>query len=348
MPRELLLKDGDARGAVGELVGQGRRLEASMLVAALRRREAVLSNVIEGTYTQVEDVLLGEAAGDAAGSTAETTEVIRTVEAIEIGQKWLEEGRHLSLSMILELHAALLRHSRGERRRPGELRQVQVYLGARGGSIETARYVPPPWEQVRPLLEDLVSFANDPPTYGPLIDAALMHYQFEAIHPFEDGNGRLGRALIPLFLMTHGVMDKPLLYLGAFFAANRETYIGLLGGVSKRGSWDEWIGFFLDGILAEARDATARLRRVDALLNKYRALVSGASRSSAPLVSLDLVIAKVFVSVSDIAEHARTSVPTARNAINVLEEVGLLRPGPRVRGKQFWVSQEVLEELYAL
>jgi Fic family protein len=348
VPRSLLLKDGDARGAVGELVGQSRRLEASLLVAPLRRREAVLSNVIEGTYTQVEDVLLGEAAGETVETAAETTEVIRTVEAIEIGQQWLEEARPLSVSMILELHAALLRHGRGEQRKPGKLRQVQVYLGSHGGRIESARYVPPPWEQVRPLMDDLIAFSTGPAVYGALIDAACIHYQFEAIHPFEDGNGRLGRALIPLFLMTRRVMDKPILYLGAYFAAHRDEYIERLGAVSKQGAWEDWIDFFLEGSIQEARDANQRLRRVDALLEKYRGLLAGASRSAAPLLSLNAVIEKVYVSVGDIAERTGTSVPTARNAIGVLEEVGLLQPGPRVRGKQFWVSREVLDELYSL
>lgn len=347
LPRYLVLKNGDARGALGELVGQARRMEASLLVAPLRRREAVLSNVIEGTYTQVEDVLLGEAAGEVAKADVETTEVIQTVETIEIGQRWLEEERPLSVSLILELHAALLRHARGERRKPGEFRQVQVFLGSMGGTIESARYVPPPWEQVRPLVEDLVGFLAGPPTYGALVDAALMHYQFEAIHPFEDGNGRLGRALIPLFLTARGTTEKPMLYLGAFFAANRDQYIQLLGDVSKHGRWLDWIEFFLEGANDEATNANHRLRRVDHLLEKYRARIAAATRSASPLLALNLVIERVFVSVGDVATATGVSVPTARSAIGVLEEVGLLQHGPRVRGKQLWVAREVLDELYA-
>lgn len=348
LARALILKDGDARGAVGELVGEARRLETSLLVAPLRRREAVLSNVIEGTYTQVEDVLLGEAAAESLDPEPETTEVLRTVEAIEIGQQWLDEGRELSASMILELHAALMRFARGERRNPGSFRQTQVYLESQGGSIESARYVPPPWEQVRPLVDDLMQFSTSGPTYGPLIDAALMHYQFEAIHPFEDGNGRLGRALIPLFLMSRGTVEKPILYLGAFFAAHRDAYIELLGNVSKRGEWLPWIEFFLDGVVSEARDADQRLRRIDALVTKYREAAAGATRSTTPLLVLEYVIDRVYVSVGDVAKQTSTSVPTARKAIDVLVEVGVLRLGPRLRGKQYWVAQEVIDELYTL
>lgn len=348
LPRSLVLKDGDARGALGELVGQARRMEASLLVAPLRRREAVLSNVIEGTYTQVADVLLGEAAGVTPDSPSETTEVIRTVEAIELGQKWLEEGRPLGVGLILELHAALLRHSRGDSKHPGDLRRAQVFLGTAGGNLATARYVPPPAEQVRPLLENLASFTEAAPVYGALIDAAVAHYQFEAIHPFEDGNGRLGRALIPLFLMSRGVMERPVLYLGGYFAAHRDEYIELLGNVSKRGEWDAWIEFFLAGCVEESRGADLRLRRVEELVSKYRSRIQQSARSATPLIALEAVVERVYVSVSDIAGHTSTSVPTARHAIGTLEEVGLLRPGPRVRGKQFWVAQEVLDELYAL
>lgn len=347
LSRTLILKDGDARGAVGELVGEARRLEASLLVAPLRRREAVLSNIIEGTYTQVEDVLLGEATAEAVGAGEETTEVLRTIEAIEIGQKWFDEGRLLSTSMILELHAALLRYARGERRNPGAFRKTQVYLGSQGGSIESARYVPPPWEQVRPLVDDLIQFASAP-TYGPLIDAALMHYQFEAIHPFEDGNGRLGRALIPLFLLGRGTLEKPILYLGAYFAAHRDTYIDLLANISKRGEWVPWIEFFLDGVISEAKDADQRLQRIDALVTKYRAAAAAVSRSTAPLLVLDYVIDRVYVSVSDVAKQIATSVPTARKAIGVLEAAEVLRPGPRLSGKQYWVAQEVIDELYEI
>ncbi|MEO8539519.1 MAG: Fic family protein [bacterium] len=348
IPRAMLLKDGDARGALGELVGESRRIEAALLLAPLRRREAVLSNVIEGTYTQVEEVLLGEATGDSADMRAETTEVLRTIDAIEIGQHWLEEGRPLSTSLVLELHAALLRHGRGERRHPGEFRSSQVYLGSPGGNVESARYVPPPPEQVRPLFNELIAFIDRPTVYGPLIDAALMHYQFEAIHPFEDGNGRLGRALIPLFLIGRSVIQTPILYLGAYFAANREQYIELLGAVSKKGAWETWLEFFLEGVIREAREADQRLRRVNALVAKYRPLVSSASRSTSALSALDVAFDQVYLSVGQVASRTGVSVPTARNAIATLESVGFLRLGPRLRGKQYWVAQEVIDELYRL
>lgn len=348
LPRSLLLSDGDARAAVGELVGQSRKIEASLLIAPLRRREAVLSNVIEGTYTQVEDVLLGEATEGKRDTPAEAIEVLRTLDAISLGQQWLLEGRPLSVGMILELHALLLQSARGELRRPGEFRQKQVYLGAPGSALSGARYVPPPWEQVRPLTEDLISFVGSGPVYGPLIDAALLHYQFEAIHPFEDGNGRLGRALISLYWLEQKLMPQPLLYLGAFFARNRDVYIDRLAAVSRAAGWVPWIEFFISAVVAEARDAVVRLRRIEELVSKYRARASAASRSNVPLRAIESVVDRVYVSIGNIMSEASTTAPTAREAIRVLESIGLLRLGPRVQGKQYWVAAEVIDELYRL
>lgn len=348
VPRSLLLADGDARAAVGELVGQSRKIEASLLIAPLRRREAVLSNVIEGTYTQVEDVLLGEATEGRRETPAEAVEVLRTLDAISLGQQWLLEGRPLSVGMIVELHALLLRSARGELRHPGEFRTKQVYLGAPGSALSEARYVPPPWEQVRPLMEELITFVRSGPTYGPLIDAALLHYQFEAIHPFEDGNGRLGRALISLYWLERELMPQPLLYLGGFFAKNRDLYIERLAAVSRAGDWVSWLEFFISAVVAEARDALLRLRRIEELVSKYRARASAASRSNVPLRVIESVVDRVYVSVGDLVDETSASVPTAREAIRVLESIGLLQPGPRVQGKQYWVAAEVIEELYRL
>lgn len=348
LPRSLLLSDGDARAAVGELVGQSRKLDASLLIAPLRRREAVLSNVIEGTYTQVEDVLLGEATGGKRETPAEAIEVLKTLDAIALGQQWLTEGRSLSVGMILELHALLLQSARGAQRHPGEFRQKQVYLGAPGSALPDARYVPPPWEQVRPLMEDLFSFVAGGPVYGPLVDAALLHYQFEAIHPFEDGNGRLGRALISLYWLERKVLPQPLLYLGGFFAKNRDLYIERLSAVSRNDDWVGWIAFFISAVIAEARDAVARLRRIEDLVGKYRARASAASRSNVPLRAIDSVVDRVYVSVGDLVSETSTTPPTARDAIRVLEAIGLLRLGPRVQGKQYWVAEEVIDELYRL
>lgn len=346
LTREIAMADGNARGAIGELVGEARRIEASLLVNPLRRREALLSNVIEGTYTQVEDVLLGEVLAEDADPSPETTEVLRTSDAISLGQYWLEQGRELSPALVREIHGELMRHGRGAGRHPGEFRKVQVFIGNAGEKLEDARFVPPPASFVEPAMESLFRFIDTGPSFGPLIDAALVHYQFEAIHPFEDGNGRLGRALIALQLMAAGVLPKPILYLGAFFAANRDTYIALLNNVSRRGAWQPWIEFFLEGVTTEARDSIRRLEDVHELAQQYRQLARSQTRSNIPALAVEFALDRVFVSVPDIMEATGTTDPTSRAAIDVLVKIGMLVPGPRVRGRQYWVANEVIDRLY--
>jgi len=346
--RELLRKEGEARHAVGELLGIARRTDPALLIAPLRRREAVLSNEIEGTYTQVEDVLLGEATGTLESATPGTVEVVRTLEAIQLGQQWLKEGRPLTTGMLLELHARLLHSSRGEGKHPGEFRMRQVYLGMAGASLDAARFVPPPFEQVRPLVDQLVTFATGERAYGPLIDAALIHYQFEAIHPFEDGNGRLGRALISLLWLNWGLLPEPVLYLGGYFAAARERYIDALGQVSKAGNWEGWVDFFLSAVIAESRDAVRRIERTETLIATYRDAAAAASRSHVPVRAVDTVVERVFVCVADIVAACAVSIPAARDAIRALVRAGVLQQGPRLHGRQYWVAEEVLRILYDL
>ncbi len=348
LTREITLRDGDARGAIGELVGEARRIETSLLVNPLRRREAVLSNVIEGTYTQVEDVLLGEVLAEDADPSPETTEVLRTSDAISLGQYWLEQGRPLSPALLRDIHGELMRHGRGARRNPGEFRKVQVFIGNPGEPLTDARFVPPPPALVEPAIDAMFDFIGRGPSFGPLIDAALVHYQFEAIHPFEDGNGRLGRALIALQLMSVGILTKPILYLGAFFAAHREMYIELLNQVSKRGAWQPWIEFFLDGVISEARDSIRRLEDVHQLAHRYRQLARAQTRSTTPALAVEFALDRVYVSVPDVMKATGTSAPTSKAAIDVLAGIGMLVPGPRVSGRQYWVAREVIDRLYRL
>ncbi len=307
-----------------------------------------MSNVIEGTYTQVEEVLLGEALAEAGEPSLETTEVLRTSDAIALGQYWLSKGRPLTPGLVLELHAELLRHGRGAQRSPGRFRKSQVYIGAPGGNIGSARFVPPPPEQVEPCIDALFDFVRRGPIYGPLIDAALVHYQFEAIHPFEDGNGRLGRALIPLQLMTLGVLETPILYLGGFLAIHRDEYIRLLSMVSKQGGWIEWLDFFLTGVIHEARDSSMRLQRVHELAQQYRRLARDHTRSATPSLAIEYIFDRVYVSVGDVMNVTGTTAPTSKAAIEVLVAIGMLQVGPRIRGRQYWVAREVIDQLYQL
>lgn len=346
-PRAVYMADGNARAAIGELVAGARRVQnLSLILGPLRQREAVLSSRIEGIETEVAEIVLRDAVQDAMPVSADQTEALRYLEALDEGHAWLSEGRPLSLSLLRGLHATLLRQGRGERRHPGEFRMAQVFIGNREQGVEAARFVPPPPEQVPPAAEALMRFVTGAPVFGPLIDAALAHYQFEAIHPFEDGNGRLGRLLIPLQLVSRGVLDRPLVYLSAYFESHREQYMAGLQAVSTEGAWQEWVLFFLAAIEHAARDTDSRVRRIEELRAGYRARLASASKSTVPLLVLDDVLEKVYVSAPDVQRFGGVSAPTARATLAVLAKAGVIEPGPRLRGAQYWVARELLAEAY--
>ena len=197
-----------------------------------------------------------------------------------------------------------------------------------------------------PLLEHLLEFIGGEGAYGAIVDTALAHYQFEAIHPFEDGNGRLGRLLIALQLLLRGVMDRPLLYLGAFFEAHDEDYRDGLLLVSTRGRWEAWVEFFLEAVRASAEDARLRVQRAMDLRDRYEKAVVGVSNSQAPLAAIPLVMRQVYVSVGDVERHAMVTYPTARAAIATLVSIGALVPHGRIQGRRLWVAAELLREVY--
>lgn len=353
--RELLIAVEEARAAVSELNGRGRLVRSlDLIVRPLARREAVLSSKLEGTQTEIRELILREASPewDARHSAWEhlrqsedVEEVLNYLATIQLAQAWLADGRSLELPMIKDLHARLLQGVRGQERVSGALRSRDVYIGTARGGMENARFVPPPPEQVEALLGGLVSFADGETTYGPLIDAAIAHYQFEAIHPFEDGNGRLGRLLIPLQLMQRGVLERPLVYLGSYFLDHDWQYRDGLLRVSTRGAWLEWVLLFLDAVRSAARDALRRVERFLELHDEYRERVA-ASPSKAPLLALDFVMERVFVTVRDVEDATGTTYPTARVAIDALVEAGVLVPHARIRGSQVWRAEQLLREVY--
>lgn len=349
LTRSLMTATDRARGALSELVGQARLVQnLDLIMAPFQRREAVLSSRIEGTHTEVREVLLYEAG--LAGPLEEDSdlyEVLNYLNAVRHGHEWLIDGRPFNLPLVRGLHSELMRGVRGHNKHPGEFRRTQVFLGDRGGGVESARFVPPPPEQVASLLDNMVQFTRDEMTYGALVDSAILHYQFETIHPFEDGNGRIGRLLVPLFLQSRGVLDRPMLYLSAYLEAHRDTYVHLLKKVSTDASWEEWIQFFLEAIRTQADDARSRIERILSLQARYRAAVTGLP-SKAVLPAIDLIMERVFVSVSDVAKYTQAQYATARTAIDHLAKLGVLSPYGRVGGAQVWVAQELLNEAYEI
>lgn len=339
-----------ARGALGEFIGQSRRVNNEGLVTLpLLTIEAVESNRIEGTHTQVADVLRQHAAGPSRDrETAERNqEVLLYREALWHGADWIGEGRPISESLIRGLHRELLRTGRGEDANPGQFRNEVVLIGKAGDGPHEARFVPPPPEQIIGLMQNLSGYLNGAQQFPELVIAAIAHYQFETIHPFKDGNGRIGRLLIPLYLMATGVIDRPILYLSVFFEAHRDEYYDHLKRVSTHGDWAEWILFFLEAVRARSVDSTAKVGRILDLRERFTQLVRGGTRSQAALSAVELVMEDVFVTIPKVQAYAQCSYNAAKNAVDQLERLNVLLPIERVYPAT-WGAPALLDEVYGV
>jgi Fic family protein len=342
---ENLLRIADAEAALGRLAGAGRLLpDPHLLVQPYLRREAVASTRIEGTQATLVEVFDAEAGDEPLGADVE--EVVNYVRAMELGLRRLET-LPLNTRLIREMHSVLLAGVRGRERQPGELRTTQNWIGPPGATIETATFVPPPPGELAGLLSDLERFVHEAPQLPPLVQAALIHYQFETIHPFLDGNGRIGRLLIVFFLVVRDRLPSPLLYLSPFFEARRHAYYDALQGVRQRGELDAWLRLFLDGVQTQANDALARAERLSDLRERYRASVQATTRGGANRL-VDLVFEQPVVNSRTVERRLGLSRPAALNALRQLETLGILGPaaeGPR--GQLRWRAQEVLQLLIA-
>jgi Fic family protein len=235
-----------------------------------------------------------------------------------------------------------MRGVRGDRAHPGEFRRTQNWIGAPGSTLANATYVPPPVEEMKAALGAWETFLHDR-SLPPLVQIALIHSQFEAIHPFVDGNGRVGRLLITLFLVEREVLPTPLLYLSAFFEASRRDYYDNLLGVTQRGDWAGWIEYFLNGVARQAEDALSRAERINRLLTLWREKAVG--RSATVLRFVDLLAENPFWTVKGAAARLAVAFTTAQRAILSLEQAGVLRPTSRARRDRAYCAQAILDIL---
>jgi Fic family protein len=340
---EILRALSDADRALGRLAGEGARLpNPHLLLRPFVRREAVLSSRIEGTQATLGELLAAEAGASVERSPDDLREVANYVAALEHGVRRLET-LPLSVRLIRELHALLMDGVRGNQATPGEFRRSQNWIGAPGSRPENASYVPPPPSEMIEALGALEVFFHDT-SLPPLVHAALIHYQFEAIHPFLDGNGRVGRLLITLFLLERALLPAPLLYLSAFFEATRREYYDRLLGVSQRGDWNAWIEYFLNGVARQSEDAVSRAARINDLLDGWRAAFAEApSRSTADLI--DLLGENPFWTVSGVARRLGVAYTTALRAVRRLEEAGILLPVGTARRDRVFCAKAILNIL---
>src|SRR3972149_3763311 len=264
----------DADRMIGRLAGEGGRLpNPHLLIRPFVRREAVLSSRIEGTPATLGERLAAEAGAAVERSPADLREVGNYVAALEHGIRRLKK-LPLSLRLVRELHEKLMTGIRGEHAAPGEFRRSQNWIGPPGATLANAVYVPPPPSELMGCLGDWEKFLHDR-SLPPLAQIALIHYQFEAIHPFLDGNGRVGRLLVTLFRGEGGLPRAPLSYVSAFSAATRRDYYDRLQGVRERGAWADWLQYFLNGVARQSEDALGRAERINRHLAQWRVAVSG-------------------------------------------------------------------------
>ena len=345
LPRELrlspdavLLLD-DASRAISTLAGVGETVSnPHMLIRPFARREAVLSSRIEGTVASLSDLFEYEAGSGRQGN-GDAREVFNYVQALEHGLRRLDD-LPISYRLVNELHARLMAGVRGDRLSPGHFRTGQVWIGAPGSGIRDARFVPPPAGRLRELFYEWEKFVNSEDNLPPLVRCALMHYQIEAIHPYIDGNGRIGRLLITLFLCASGVLAAPLLYMSAYFERDRQRYYDELLNVSRTGDWERWLSYFLKGVYLESRDALARIRRVRDLETEWRDTLIGRRESANGMRVLDELLANPVVTAPKVAKLLGISDPGARRILGRLEEAGIVR-----RIESTWPSLYVAERL---
>jgi len=317
---DLVLGLSRADAALSELSGLGRQLpNPHLLIAPYLRREAVLSSRIEGTRASLSDLLLDEVE-EGQPADADVQEVRNYVEALEYGLARLDE-LPLSLRLVRELHERLMRGVRGEHATPGELRRSQNWIGPAGSTPAIAPYVPPPPDRLMECLSNWELFLHNREHFPDLIQCALMHEQFEAIHPFLDGNGRVGRLLITLFLGERGRLAQPLLYLSAFFEAHRQEYYNALQRVRTEADWPGWLRFFLTGVEVTAREALGQAER---LISLHAALRGRLRRRPNAAALLDELFVNPYLTVSRAARLLNVSYPTARSAVVHLQKEGLL------------------------
>jgi Fic family protein len=315
-----------ANQALGRLDGLASVLpDLSLFIYAYVRKEAVLSSQIEGTQSSLSDLLLFENQESPGAPIEDVKEVSNYVAALYCGLKRMRDGFPLSLRLIREIHAVLLSHGRGSDKEPGEFRRSQNWIG--GTRPGNAAFVPPPPGLVMECMGQLENFLHqEKPALPLLIRAGLIHVQFESIHPFLDGNGRLGRLLITFLLCAGGALREPILYLSLFFKKHRQVYYDLLMGVRTTGNWEAWLEFFLTGVKETSDQAVHAARRIIALIDADRQEIEGLGRASASALRIhEYAQTHPILSIVSTAERIGITFPTVAAAVGHMQRLGILR-----------------------
>lgn len=339
----LVTKLSHADQMLGRLSGEARRLpNPHVFIRPFIRREAVFSSKIEGTQATLGELLAAEAGAHVERSPDDLREVGNYVAALQHGIDRLADFP-ISLRLVREMHAHLMEGVCGETATPGEFRRTQNWIGVPGCTLAEASFVPPPPDSLLEHLSRWERFVHqsDMPV---LITCALMHYQFEAIHPFLDGNGRLGRLLITLLLCERNALPGPFLYLSAFFEASRRDYYDSLRAVHEEGDWSRWIDYFLNGVIRQCEDALSRAERLNRLIETWQDRIAGQSPAAAYALT-GLLAGNPFITVRKAESLLNVAYNTANKAVGLLESQGIIEQIGQAQRDRVYVARALLDIL---
>ena len=331
---------------LGELSGAGQLLlNPHLLIGPFMRREAVMSSRIENTQSGLDDLFMFEADESEPPAVADINEVTNYIVAMEHG---IKQSQDLPLGhrLICEIHEILMKGVRGEHATPGFMRTSQNWIGGPDcRSLMDATYVPPPVPEMKECFSELEKYIHSDAKEPPLMQCALVHYQFEAIHPFIDGNGRIGRLLITFMLMQKKLLSQPLLYLSDFFEQHRDEYYELLLNVSQKGDWKAWLTFFLNGVRQQSEDALATVQKLLDLQKRYRAVATGRKVPKIVTRLIDRLFAGPIISISELSKTWEIPFPTVKRGVVYLVEKGILREIPGRQRNRLFVADEILNTI---
>lgn len=346
VPRELALEPETVAAlsradiALGRLSGLATIIDnPALLLGPALAQEALASSRIEGTEASLSEVLSAENE-DVPIENENLREVANYLRAIEQGTDLIASWP-LTLRFFCALHETLLTGVRGDEKSPGELRRSPVWIGSPNARPETARFIPPHQDDLGELLADWERFVNEPSSMPSVLRGALMHYQFETIHPFLDGNGRIGRLLIGFELMRDDILSAPILHISGYFEANRNQYYDRLQAVRERGEIDEWVQFFAAAVEHQANESAGRIRTLLDIRERYRAQVRGDRSQVADLI--DVLLENPVITVNAVVRALAVTQPTASNLLRRAERLGWVRSAGRWGrgGKERWVASEI-------
>lgn len=333
----------DADRLIGQLASIGSTLlNPHLLIRPFVRREAVLSSRIEGTQTSLAELFADEAGAQTDQNRSDLKEVENYVKALEFGIKRLDK-LPLSLRLICEIHEQLMKGVRGNIATPGEFRRSQNWIGVAGCTLQNATYIPPPPHLLMECLGSLEKFFHES-TLPPLVTIGLIHQQFEAIHPFLDGNGRIGRLLIILYLIEKKLLPSPILYISAFFEATRNDYYAGFSAVTEKGDWEFWLEYFLNGISRQAQDALNRITKMIATVEKWKNFFTGKADKNC-LLLIDDLMANPFMTVNGVAKKHKMAFPTAQRAIDKLKKRKILKQANDAKRNRIYCARVILNIL---